>query len=287
MTFCFYFHGMNFICLNGEIITAAEPVFMYDNRSFRYGDGLFETMKMINGRILLKEFHVERLFTSLAILQYRVPASFTASLLEDLVKNLAEKNNCKDLCRIRLTVFRGNGNLYPNPGQINYSIECNPLDPVINSFNEPGYSIGIYPHAQKTCDLFSNIKSASFLPYVMAALYAEENKLDDCVLTNTNGNIADATIANIFLIHRDKISTPALAEGCINGVMRKYLLGKFREAGYECSETGIHQQDLLTADELFLTNAIHGIRWVKNFGSTFYTCSFSRKIYDEFIRTIF
>ncbi len=278
---------MNFICLDGKIIAAAEPVLMYNNRSFRYGDGLFETLKMINSRILLKEFHFERLFTSLHILQYRVPVSFTASLLEDLIKSLAEKNNCKDLCRIRLTVFRGNGNLYPDQGQVNYSIECNPLDPAVNSLNERGYSIGIYPHAQKACDLFSNIKSASFLPYVMGALYAEENKLDDSVLTNTKGSIADATIANIFLIHRNKISTPGLTEGCINGVMRKYLLGKFREMGYECRETEIHQQDLLTADELFLTNAINGIRWVKNFGSTLYTGSFTRKIYDEFIKPIF
>jgi branched-chain amino acid aminotransferase len=278
---------MNFICLDGKIITAAEPVFMRDNRSFRYGDGLFETLKMINGRILLKEFHFERLFTSLHILQYRIPASFTDSLLEDLIKRLAEKNNCTNLCRVRLTVFRGNGNLYPDPGQMNYSIECNPLDPAINSFNEQGYSIGIYPHVQKSCDLFSNVKSASFLPYVMGALYAEENKLDDCLLTNTKGSISDATMANIFLIHSRKMSTPALTEGCINGVIRKYLLGKFRELGYECRETEIHQQDLLTADELFLTNAIHGIRWVKNFGSTSYSCSFTRKIYDEFIKTIF
>lgn len=278
---------MNYLHIDGRIVAATEHVLHNNNRSFRYGDGLFETMKMVNGRIALQEFHTERLFSSLATLKYKIPPSFIASFIGTTIKELAEKNECSHLCRIRLTVFRGNGNLYPAPASLNYIVECTSLNPSVNIWNEKGFSIGLYKDAQKSCDLISNIKSANFLPYVMAAMHAEANKLDDCLLLNTKGNIADATIANIFLVKQNKILTPALTEGCINGVMRRYLLEKLKENGHECLETGITEQDLLNADEVFLTNAVNGIRWVKQYKDKQYGFSATRKIYNEFIETIF
>lgn len=278
---------MKFICLDGKIITASTPSLSHQNRSFRYGDGLFETMKMISGRVILKEFHFERLFTSLQLLKYRVPDSFVHSLLENKIKELADKNDCSALCRIRLTIFRGNGNLYPTAESLNYMIECIALNSLVNEFNEKGLSIGIYKGAQKTCDSISSIKSANFLPYVMATIHTEENKMDDCILLNTKGNIADTTIANLFFIKSGKIFTPSLDQGCINGVMRKYVLNKLKENKYTCSETGINEKDLQESDEIFLTNAINGIRWVENFAGKKYGYSLTRKIYDDFVYPVF
>ncbi|MES1224024.1 MAG: aminotransferase class IV, partial [Bacteroidota bacterium] len=81
--------------------------------------------------------------------------------------------------------------------------------------------------------------------------------------------------------------TPALSEGCINGVMRRYLLEKLREKNYVCTETELKEDDLLNADEVFLTNAITGIRWVKNYACKQYKSTITEKIYNEFIQTIF
>jgi branched-chain amino acid aminotransferase len=287
VTFYFYFSGMKFICLDGKMLDSEAPVLLHDNRSFRYGDGLFETMKMIDGRILLKEYHFERLLKSLSLLSYEVPPTFTAAWIERMVHELATKNECLNLCRIRLTVYRGNGNLYPVPPAINVMIECTPLNEQSNRWADDGFIVDIFPEIQKSCDVFSTIKSANCLPYVLGTMYAAKNKLDDCIILNTNGNIADSTIANIFLLHGEKISTPSLTEGCINGVMRRHLLSEFDQHGYSCEEKKITRADVDTADEIFLTNAINGIRWVKTIASKKYTCPFTFKIYKRFIEPIF
>lgn len=278
---------MKFVCVDGNIRSAEEALLFVSNRSFRYGDGLFETMKMINGRIILKKFHFERLFGSLQVLKYKIPSLFIEPVLESKIKELAEKNECSSLCRIRLTVFRGNGNLYPTGELLNYLIECADLDASVNELNEHGLSIGLYKEAHKTCDPLSAVKSANFLPYIMAAMYAEENKLDDCLLLNAKGAIADTTMANIFLIKGNNIYTPALSQGCVNGVMRRYLLDSFEKKGYACVEAELQEEDLLEADEVFLTNAIRGIRWVEKYTTREYKSSHAGKIYNDFIKTIF
>jgi branched-chain amino acid aminotransferase len=278
---------VKYINADGKIVTATENTLLHTNRSFRYGDGLFETMKMVNGKILLKDFHFERLFSSLGTLKYKIPAHFTASFLEKILTELAEKNECSRLCRIRLTLFRGHGNLYPTPAAFNYIAESSLTDPAVNNWNEKGLSIGLYREAQKSCDSLSNVKSANFLPYVMATIHAEAGGMGDCLLLNSKGNIADATIANIFLVRENTIYTPALSEGCVNGVMRKYLLQKLKENGYTCLETAITEEDILNADEIFLTNVMYGIRWVKNYNDKQFEFSWSYKFYNDFIKTIF
>lgn len=285
--FLFLFLSMKFICIDGKMVDDSEPLLMYNNRSFRYGDGLFETMKMIDGRIVLKEFHFERLFNSLSLLNYETPVSFTVSVIENLIERLALMNECRELCRIRLTIFRGNGNLYPVAAHLNYIIECNSLTKTVNSFNEAGLIIDVFQDARKACDRFSNIKSANFLPYVLAGIHAQQYNLDDCLVLNSNGNIADSTIANVFAVKGTTISTPALTEGCINGVMRRHLLQNFKENGYSVTEKEITINDTMDADELFLTNSINGIRWVKKSAGKEYTCAFTQKIYKEFIAPIF
>ncbi len=153
-------------------------------------------------------------------------------------------------------------------------------------FNKRGFSIDIYPDAQKICDIFSNLKSANFLPYVMAAQFAKNNKLNDCLVCNVKGRIADATIANIFLIKEQMIITPALTEGCVNGIMRRYLLEKLKTFGFDIREGVVTINDMKDFDEVFLTNAIFGIRWVKRFGNKTYRQIQTSKIYREFIEPL-
>jgi branched-chain amino acid aminotransferase len=234
----------------------------------------------------LQNQHFERLFGGLLLLKFEIPELLSKERLLQEVLELCGRNDCENLARVRLSVFRGNGGLYEGDSQPGYVIECWPLDESVNRLNENGLVIDIYPDSRKSCDQFSNLKSASFQPYLLAALYAKENKLNDCLVLNTSGNIADSTIANIFLVKNNVIVTPALSEGCISGVMRKYLLGKLMEAGYPVIETSVSTDDLNKADEIFLTNAIKGVRWVRQFRKREYVNSTTEKIYNDFVRTI-
>lgn len=277
---------MNSICFNGKIIPADEPVLLASNRGYRYGDGLFETMKVAEGKILLSDHHFERLFAGLALLQFEIPRLFLRQKTEDEMLSLCKKNNCEGLARVRLSVFRGNGGLYDEDKGLQYLIECWPLTESVSKLNENGLVIDVFPGAEKSCDKFSNLKSANFLPYSMAALYAKEKKLNDCLVLNTTGGIADSTIANLFIIKNAIVITPGLEEGCVNGVMRQYLLKKLQAADYPVQEATLSVNDILVADEVFLTNAIHGIRWVRQFRDMSYGNVKTVEIYNRFIKTI-
>lgn len=259
---------------------------MASNRSYRYGHGLFETMKWMDGKIRLGHFHFERLFSGLDLLKIRYPKHFTAEKISEEIEKLCIKNQCLDLARVRLSVSRGNGGLFDNDTSLQYVIESWPLSDSINLLNENGLDIGTYTDARKSFDKFANLKSANFLPYAMAATYARENNLNDCIVLNQEGRVADTTIANIFLIVKDEILTPALSEACIAGTMRRYLIFQFKERGLKIRETEITVQNVQEADEIFLTNAIHGLRWVKRFGDKSFVCNKTAEIYQQFVRTI-
>ena len=113
----------------------------------------------------------------------------------------------------------------------------------------------------------------------MAALWAKENKLNDALLLNCNNNIADSTIANIFIIKNGVIKTPALTEGCVAGVMRKHIIETLQQQNIEVAETIVNIDDIATADEVFLTNAIKGIMWVRQFGNSNYVNFETSKIF--------
>jgi branched-chain amino acid aminotransferase len=276
---------MNSICFNGKIVSGDKPVLMASNRGYRYGDGLFETMKVLKGNIVLEQFHFERLFSGLSLLKFEIPKLFKAEKLQQEIIQLCRKNECEKLARVRLSVFRGNGGLYDEEKTLQYIIECWPLNESVTILNENGLVIDVYPDAEKSCDKFSNIKSANFLPYSMAAQYAKKNKLNDCLVLNNSGGIADSTIANLFIIKNGIILTPGLEEGCVNGVMRRYLIEKLQASGYELREEPLTVSDLRAADEIFLTNAINGIRWVQQFRDTMYSNNHAARIYNQFVQT--
>jgi branched-chain amino acid aminotransferase len=99
----------------------------------------------------------------------------------------------------------------------------------------------------------------------MAALHAKENKWNDSIVLNAEGRICDASIANIFMLKNDEVFTPSLSEGCVAGVMRRFLLEQLPAIGYRVHETKIEINDLVKADEIWLTNAVYKLKWVKSF----------------------
>src|SRR5688572_15099995 len=201
----------SFINYNGHLLDEQEPVIKASDRSYRYGDGVFETIKVWKNKILLAELHFERLMVSLQTLKINVPKLVTPERLKNEIIELCGRNKCEEDARVRLSVSRGHGGLYDSDDNFQYLIECQPLSRITGRLNENGLIIDVFPHARKSIDIFSNLKSSNYLPYTMAALYAKEKKLNDCLLLNMHERICDATIANIFWVKDKNVFTPPLS----------------------------------------------------------------------------
>ena len=272
---------------NGTLLPAGSLILKAPNRGFHYGDGLFETLLVRDGRIRLRAAHFNRLFAGMTRLRYTLLPLFTPEKLEAGILQLCERNGHIDLARVRLTIYRADGGLYdPEDLHPRYLIESWPLNPEDISLNEKGLAIDVYPDGMKPCDALANIKSNNFLVYAVAALYAKEHGLNDCLVRNVHGRLADSTIANLFYRKDRELFTPPLSEGCVAGVMRSFLLSALPNAGFPVYERPVTAEDLLNADEIFLSNAIRGIRWVQTFRTSRYTGDLSRTIYNQLIRSI-
>lgn len=279
MAFLFHFCPMGFICFNGNFLPADQPVITAQNRGFKYGDGIFETIKIFDNRMVLEEYHFDRLFFGLQLLRI----AFLDVAKEEIVKQilvLCEKNKCPGAARVRLAVYRNEDDT------ASYIIEAMPLS-VPNQLNKDGWSVDLYPFARKSMDAFANLKTANYLPYVLADKYAKEKGLDECIVLNASNHICDASKANIFLVVKDEIFTPALHQGCVNGVMRRFLLEEFKKLGVTVYQKEIEEKMLFDADEVFLTNCINDMRWVNSFRDKRYKKDFASEVYQRLFSTIY
>ena len=258
-----------------------QALFTPQNRGFRYGDGVFETIKIFRGEILLADYHFDRLFSSLSLLKIKAPDYLNPFQVQQNILELCALNNCANSARVRIAVYREEGNT------AGFVIEANLLDEKTNFLNEEGWQIEIYPHARKSCDAFANLKSANYLPYVLAGMYADENELNECLVLNSSNKLADASKANIFIVLNNEVHTPALHQGCVNGVKRRFIIEELKKGGIVTRQTAIDEALLLKADEVFLSNAINDIRWVKTFRKKTYTNSFISDFYKKTFSTIY
>ena len=266
------------------MLTESKAFISVNNRSFRYGDGCFETLKVINGKINLLDFHLERLFFSIHFLQFVYPSYFTKSYVAKSILDLVNANVHQNLARVRLTIFANDGGLYDSDNRIlNYVVQSWSLNEANNQPSENGLVIGTYPNGIKAADSLSNIKSNNFLLYSMAALYAKRQKWNDALVHNHHGNICDATIANLFIVKGKKIITPRLSDGPVDGTMRRFLLENLPKLGFSVSEELVTPPMLQDADECFLSNSIYGIKWVKEHSDRQYGNENFFHIYREII----
>lgn len=269
---------------NGQLFREGKAVISPDNRSFRYGDGLFETMRVLNGNIVFKKLHFERLLKGMKLLRFDVPDFFTAAHLEADIMALCKKNRIEKDAVIRMNVFRSDGGLFDldnmRPNYIIQSMQAAQLKD-----GTSGISVDVYKDATKACNIFSEVKSNNFLPYVMAVLFAKQHKLGDALILNQYGRVAESAIANIFIIKGGVLYTPPLSEGCVAGVARRHLLQQLPGLGYTVEDKVVTVDDLVQADEIFLTNVVKGIRPVIKFGTRKYTPNITLRL-QEYWNTI-
>jgi branched-subunit amino acid aminotransferase/4-amino-4-deoxychorismate lyase len=254
---------VSFINYNGNIVDATQPVLSSSNRAFRYGDALFETIRLMNGEILYFEKHLSRLQSGMKYLGMNWHDDFNFQHLYLLIRHVDQVNKLNGNGRIRFEVFREDGGLYtPTSNNVSYIIEADSLNENEYRLNETGLKIDFFKEVAKPLNRLSNLKSSNALCYVMASMHKSKLAMDDCIILNTEGNIAEAISSNVFIVSKGNAITPSLEQGCVSGVMREVVIELLKEKGKKIIESKITIEDLLKADELFLTNVIDGIRWV-------------------------
>jgi branched-chain amino acid aminotransferase len=254
------------INFNGTI-TASETNLLVNNRAFLYGDGVFESMKIVDQKILFLEDHYFRLMASMRIVRMEIPMNFTMEFFEEQILTLAKANNCSDSARVRITVYRNEGGNYlPIQRSVSYLIHCIPLENKLYSIDFKQYEVDLYKDFHITKQLLSTLKTTNKILNVTASIYADENGLDNCLLLNEDKNVAEALQGNVFMVLNGKLITPPLTEGCLNGVMRKQILILASKIdNLEVEESEISPFDLQKADELFISNVIKGVQPISKY----------------------
>lgn len=252
---------MNEINVNGQVIDATKPFAGINHRGLKYGDGLFESIRMLDGKMPLLAGHLRRLFRGMDFLKIKKPKHFNTAFFRKEINRITglEKNT-----RIRLSVFRASGGLYtPTNNEAFYLIEYQTLTSDNWESQKKGLKLKICPTVQLPITPWSGLKTTNALPYVLAGLWKKEQKIDDCILLNNNGFVAEASSSNVFYFKENRLYTPTDQSGGINGVMRVHVLKLAKKKGIIVVKKDVLPEELLEADELFLTNAVQGIRWVR------------------------
>lgn len=249
------------INFNGSIVSQNSNL-LTQNRAFLYGDAVFETVKIVDSKILFLEDHYFRLMSSMRILRMEIPMNFTMEYLEAQIIALSKIKKTENSSRARITVYRNDGGYYlPQTNTVSYLITAEPLESKLYLRNQKEYIVDLYTDFYVAKQLLSSIKSTNKIINITASIFANENSLDNCLLLNDNKNVIEALQGNIFMLKGNRLITPPVSEGCLNGVMRKQIITLARSIeNIEVVEEIISPFDLQKADELFITNVVMGIQ---------------------------
>ena len=253
---------------NGELLTGDKPIFTNNNRAFKYGDALFESVRYVNGTLFFWEDHYFRLMASMRILRMEIPMEFTLEFLEEEIKKTITSNKLDSgAVRVRLTVFRNEGGLYtPSTNEVSYVIETSAMESPFFIIEEGEYEVELFKDYYVNKDMLSNLKSTNRILNVVAGVYAEENGYANCLLVNTDKKVVEAINGNLFLVKGNEIKTPPLSDGCLDGIIRKNLMKIIAGSEeYDLVEDSISPFELQKVDELFITNSIVGIQPISKY----------------------
>ena len=264
---------------NGEILSS-DLNLSNSNRAFLYGDGVFETLKVVNNKVLFIEDHYFRLMASMRIVRMQIPNNFTLEYIEEQIINTLIACNCSDTARVRFTVFRNDGGFYlPQTRTVSFIIQASPINEGNYSFSDATYEVDLYKDFFITKQLLSTIKTTNKMINVTGSIYADENDLQNCILLNNEKNVVEALNGNLFMLMGDKLITPSIEDGCLNGIMRKQILEIAKKIKtFEVLEATISPFDLQKADELFITNVIIGIQPITKYRKKEYKTDLSKEL---------
>ena len=271
---------------NGEILEKINFSLELSNRAFRFGDSIFETIRVFDGKIVFIEEHYSRLVKSLEIIRISIPDFFTKEYLNSEILNLIYAHHSGTNARIRFTVFRkADTSIYfvDSNKSFDFVIEFYALNN--NNFDDgkDNYEIDIFDEIKKPMGILSQIKTNNVLLHSIAGSVARDNSIDNIVLVNMNNCITEAVNSNIFIVNKGVIYTPLLDDGCVNGIMRNNVINIINtKTNYEIVVRSVNTDELYNCDEVFLTNSIIGIQSVDRYK----TVNYSKKITTEILNLV-
>ncbi len=264
------------INFNGELQHPDTIKLTSENRAFKYGDAIFETVKVIRQKVIFWEDHYFRLMSSMRMLRMKIPMEFTLEFLEkEILKTVAVQDAAASY-RVRLNIYRKDGGLYtPKTNKIAYSIQVNE-----NLYQiKDSYSLDVFKDFYNYSGLLSTIKTNNRMLNTLASIFAQENDLDNCILLNEKKGVVEVTNGNIFIVKGTVVKTPALDQGCIKGIIRSKVIDIIlKNKEFTIEETSISPFELQKADEVFITNAIVGIQPVSSYKKKKFTSKVGQKI---------
>jgi len=255
----------------------------FANRSFLYGDGVFETLKIANNKILFWEDHYFRLMASLRIVRMDIPMSFTMEYIEEQILVLVRAMNIQESARVRFTAYRNSEGFYlPHNNSISFVIQATKLDNLKYNYDPIQFEVDLYKDFIVPKQLLSTLKTTNKITNVTASIFAKENQLDTTLLLNENKNVIEAANGNLFMVMESKLITPPISEGCLNGVMRKQIIALAKQMdSITVLESPISPFDLQKADELFITNCIIGIQPITKYRKKEFEVRVARQLIEK------
>lgn len=272
--------------LNGTL-TKNNYQLATNNRGFAFGDAVFETMRVVKGKIIFWEDHYFRLMAGMRIMRMEIPMTFTMEFLEaEILKTVEAAGLQESQARVKLSVYRESEGFYtPVSNDIGYVIAVQKLEEDQYLLNTTPYRVDIFKDYPVAPGLLSTIKSNNRAINVVGSIYAQENNLDNCILINTNKQVVEALNSNLFLVHGKIVKTPPILDGCIKGIIRQQLIEIIKGMeDYELEESSISPFEIQRADELFLTNSIMGIRPVTVYRKKEFTTKLASRLIEELNR---
>lgn len=234
------------------------------NRSFMYGDSIFETIIMKDGKVRFLEDHMERLKHGLNVLDISLPGLFTQSYLDNAIRELAAANQTGSHARIKLQVWRKSGGLIiASSAEGEFLLTVNELPPAPESEKD---KVLFYDEVRLSFSPYSSNKTGNMLPYILAGRHLKRSGANDLILFNHGGHVTECVYTNIFWINGGVVYTPAISCGCIAGIMRKQVIGFLLRSNVVVKEGSFTREELLEAEAAFTCNVagISAIRAIEN-----------------------
>jgi len=269
------------IIYNGNLIPENEFSGLASNRAFLYGDGIFETIRIISGKAVFLPSHFKRMTAGAEAMMMELPENWNLETIQAEIDKLLNHNEITEGARIRITVFRNPGGYFmPDSLNASYVMHCAPVDSNLFVLNPEGKNIDMYPDMRKQYTKLSPFKTLNTQIYVMASVWAKKQGLDDALIQNDQLAIIEASSSNLFIVSNGVLYTPAVTDGCLGGVMRMNIINLAIAHNYKVYECRLTPQNLLVADEIFLTNSICGLQWISSYKTKRYFNTVTKKLTD-------
>lgn len=273
------------IVFNGSYYEELSHDFYINNRALRLGDGFFETIRVIHGRVHMWDAHFARAVACCKTLHLEIPSVFTSDFILSSIYKLLEKNEIMAGGKVRIHFFRdGSGTYTPQTNRMAFLIEAHAIHPREFLVKDQGLSVEVYPEMKKIPSRLSPFKILGNHIYIQAAVWAVANGYHDALVLNHQNHIIEATASNVFVVKNGSIFTPPVSSGCVGGVMRMAVINASIKLGISTFESDLDLDDIIYADEVFLTNAIQGISWVGGFRNKRYYHKLSDRLVHKLNR---